>query len=77
MSAASANRATRLYSSKESTAAGEPSVLAIVEILLSSTVLIWLSIHHDTTRWLAIAICLAPLTLLRTEDSVQRWLRLW
>ena len=75
MSAASATRVMRLHSTKESTAAGEPSVLAIVETLLASAVLIWLSIHFNTTRWLAVAVCLAPLTLLRTEESVLRGLR--
>lgn len=66
----------RLFSTNESAAAGVPSVLAIVETLVASAVLVWLSLHYNTARWLAVAVCLAPLTLLRTEDSVrrgQRW----
>jgi len=65
----------RRYSTRESTNEGEVSALAILETLLAAGLLLGISLHYDTSRWLAVAVCLAPLTLLRTEDSVQRGLR--
>lgn len=66
----------RPYATRESCDKGEVTVLAIVETVLAVAVLITLSVWLDTVHWLAGACLLAPLMLLRTEDSVQRGLRL-
>ncbi len=65
----------RLLSTRESIDRGEISLLAIVETLLAMTTLIVLSIWFDPIKWLAGACAIAPLLLLRTEDSVQRGLQ--
>jgi hypothetical protein len=70
----------RLVSNKESVARGEVSILAIVETLLAIALVFYLSAHFNTLRWLAVAMCVAPLLLLRTDESVQlgiRWLDRW
>ena len=61
----------RWVSSKESVAKGEVSVLAIVETLCAIALVFYLSSHFNTLRWLAIAMCVSPLLLLRTEESVR------
>jgi hypothetical protein len=61
----------RLVSSKKSVARGEVSILAIVETLLAMALVFYLSAHFNTLRWLAIAMCLSPLLLLRTEESTR------
>ena len=67
----------RLYSTRESTNAGEPTVLAIVETLLAVGLLVVLSLWLDTAKWLAGAVCIAPLLLLRTWDSVAQGVQWW
>ena len=47
-------------------------MLAIVETLLAVCLLVVLSLWLDTAKWLAGAVCIAPLLLLRTWDSVAR-----
>ena len=61
----------RLASTKESVARGEVSILAIVETLLAIALVFYLSAHFNTLRWLAVAMCVSPLLLLRTEESVR------
>ena len=70
----------RWVSSKESVAKGEVSVLAIVETLCAIALVFYLSSHFNTLRWLAIAMCVSPLLLLRTEESTRlgiEWLDRW
>lgn len=70
----------RLVSNKESVARGEVSVLAIAETLLAIAAVFYLSTHFNTLRWLAFAMCVSPLLLLRTDESTQlgvRLLRQW
>jgi hypothetical protein len=61
----------RWVSSKESVAKGEVSVLAIVETLCAIALVFYLSSHFNTPRWVAIAMCVSPLLLLRTEESTR------
>lgn len=61
----------RLYSTTESVKRGEVSVLAIAETLAAVTLVFYLSAHFNTLKWLAFAMCLAPLLLLRTEESTR------
>lgn len=65
----------RLHATRESCDAGEITLLAIVETVLAVALLITLSLWLDTARWLAGACLLAPLLLLRTEESMLRGLR--
>ena len=71
----------RLVSNKESVARGEVSILAIVETLLAIALVFYLSAHFNTLRWLAVAMCVSPLLLLRTEESTRlgiEWFdRIW
>jgi len=67
----------RWVSSKESVAKGEVSVLAIVETLLAIALVFYLSSHFNTLRWLAIAMCVSPLLLLRTEESTRLGIKWW
>ena len=60
----------RLVSNKESVARGEV-YLAIVETLLAIALVFYLSAHFNTLRWLAVAMCVSPLMLLRTEESTR------
>lgn len=66
----------RLHATRESCDHGEVTVLALVETVLAVALLVALSIWFDTVHWLAGACLLSPLLLLRTEDSVQRGLRM-
>ena len=65
----------RPHATRESCDAGEITLLAIVETVLAVALLITLSLWLDTARWLAGACLLAPLLLLRTEESMLRGLR--
>jgi hypothetical protein len=67
----------RIRSTSESIERGEVSIMAIVETLLAISLLVLLSMWLDTARWLAGALCVAPLLLLRTECSVTLGKRLW
>ncbi len=66
----------RLHATRESCDNGEVTVLAIIETVLAVALLVALSVWFDTLHWLAGACLFAPLLLLRTEDSVQRGLRM-
>lgn len=45
--------------------------MAIIETLLAITLVFYLSAHLNTLRWLAVAMCVSPLLLLRTEKSTR------
>jgi len=62
----------RLYATRESAERGEVSLLALLETVLAMSVAVGLSVWFDSVKWLAGACALAPLLLLRTEDSVSR-----
>lgn len=67
----------RLVSNRDSVARGEVSILAIVETLLAITLVFYLSAHFNTLRWLAAAMCVSPLLLLRTEKSTRLGIEWW
>src|SRR5882724_9849461 len=67
----------RLTSNKESVAKGEVSILAIAETFLAIILVFYLSAHFNTLRWLAIAMCVSPLLLLRTEESTRLGIKLF
>src|SRR5687767_14545629 len=67
----------RLISNKESVARGEVTVLAIVETLLAIALVFYLSKHFNTLRWLAVAMYVSPLLLLRTEESTRLGIEWW
>ncbi len=67
----------RLVSNKESVARGEASILAIVETLLAIALVFYLSTHFNTLRWLAVAMCVSPLLLLRTAESTRLCIKWW
>lgn len=59
----------RWASNKESVAKGEPTVQAISETLIATAISVWIVVHFGTWTHVAIGSCVAPLLLLRTEDS--------
>ncbi len=70
----------RLVSTPESVKCGEVSMLAIVETLTAIALVFYLSVYLNSLRWLAIAMCLSPLLLLRTEKSTElaiKWIDPW
>ena len=69
------HRRLRWFSTRESVAHGEITALAILETAVAISTLVGLALRFDSLRWLAGACCVAPMLLLRTEDSVQRGLR--
>jgi hypothetical protein len=67
----------RFHSTLESVQKGEITKLAIIECFVSVAIYVGISIHFKTFRYFAIAIALAPLTLFRTEASVQWGLKMY
>lgn len=70
----------RLVSSPESVKRSEVSMLAILETLAAIALVFFLSARFNTLRWLASAMCVAPLLLLRTEQSTKfgiEWIDRW
>jgi hypothetical protein len=65
----------RLWSSHESVRRGEPTVLAILETLAAMAVSVWIGIHFGTWMHIAMGAAIAPLLLLRTDESCRRGLR--
>jgi hypothetical protein len=70
-------RGIRLYSTKESVKNGEISALAIVETLAAVSLVFYLANHLNTLEWLTVAICVAPLLLLSTEESTRLCIDYW
>lgn len=60
----------RLYSTRESAQAGELTWLAVAECILSAALYVAIAMYLHTLHYLALAIGLAPLALLRTEAAV-------
>jgi hypothetical protein len=69
--------AVRLRSTLESVDKGEVSILAILETLAAVSLVFHLSSRSIGLEWLAVAICVAPLLLLRTEKSTSLGVRYW
>lgn len=65
----------RNYSTKESIAAGEVSRLACVESVVAVGIALWLAFWFHSFSHYKVAVCLAPLLLLRTERSTELALR--
>ena len=61
----------RWVSTEESVERGEVSILALAETFFAMCLVFYLSTHFNTVRWLAIAICITPFLLVRTETSVE------
>ena len=61
----------RLTSTPKSARAGEPSLLAIAETLAAMGASAWIGVHFGTWTHMAVGACIAPLLLLRTEESCQ------
>ena len=59
----------RWVSSRESVRQGEPSVLAIVETLVAMGLSLWIAVHFATVEHVVIGACVAPLLMLRTDES--------
>src|SRR5690348_16523880 len=57
------------HCTSESIAIGEISWLAISETVLISAIASWIAFRKDTMFWIALGSSVAPITLLRTEDS--------
>jgi len=62
----------RLTSSLESANRGEPSWLAMLELVAAAAVAVLIIVDGRYVNWLLYGSLLAPLFLLRTEQSV-RW----
>lgn len=73
----SSDEPMRLHATRESCDQGEITILAVVETVLAVALLITLSVWFDTVHWLAGSCFIAPLVLLRSEESVQRGLRMF
>ncbi|WP_353571905.1 hypothetical protein [Candidatus Albibeggiatoa sp. nov. BB20] len=64
----------RWYCTVESAANNEFSVLAAIESVVAVSLSLWVAWHYETVLYIAIASAVAPLLLLRTEDSTVRGL---
>lgn len=60
----------RLTSTVESTSNNEVTVLACLETILAIGLYFWIAIVYSTTSHIVVAVCIAPLLLLRTTDSI-------
>lgn len=61
----------RLWSTRESVRDGEPTLLAMAETLFSMAAYAWIGVHFGTWWHLWTAAALAPLMLLRTDESCE------
>ncbi len=64
--------AIRWVSNPESIKANQPSVLAIAETLAAMGVAVWIAVTWDTYLHIAIGASIAPLLLMRTDESCLR-----
>ncbi len=62
----------RLHATRESCDQGEITVFAIIETVLAVALLVTLSVWFETAHWLGGTCLLAPLVLMRTDESVRR-----
>src|SRR5882672_4302532 len=58
-----------LYSTPPSVRARWPSILACLEVAIAVALYWWIALHFDTQKHLWVSICVAPLLLLRSEES--------
>lgn len=58
-----------LYSTPASVRARWPSILACLEVAIAVTLYWWIAVHFNTQKHLWISICVAPLLLLRSDES--------
>ena len=58
------------WSSRESIEAGKISLLAVAEVIFSVTAYWWIAWYFDTYAHLLISVLIAPLVLLRSDESV-------
>lgn len=61
----------RRWSTTESVNNGEMSMLAIAETILAMTLMVYISIHFHTLRFMVISVLVAPFLLLRTPESTR------
>lgn len=59
----------RWVSNRESVRTGEPSILAVGETLAAMAISLWIAVHFGTVKHVIIGACIAPLLLLRTDES--------
>ena len=64
--------AIRWVSNPESIKADQPSVLAIAETLAAMGVSVWIAVKWQTYIHIAIGASIAPLLLMRTDESCVR-----
>jgi hypothetical protein len=62
----------RIYSTSESIDAGEVSLLAIAETICATWIVVYLALWRESLFSIALATVIAPLLLLRTNDSQTR-----
>jgi len=67
--------AIRWVSTPESIKANQPSVLAIVETLAAMGIAVWIAVRWETYVHIAIGASIAPLLLMRTDQSCIRTLK--
>src|SRR5262249_16861808 len=67
--------AMRFHSTIESVQKNQITVLAIIECFVAIAIYVCVGLHFKSFRSLAVAATLAPLTLIRTEESVLWGLR--
>ena len=67
----------RFHSTIESVQHGEITKLAIIECFVAVAIYIGIGVYFKTFRHLAVAVALAPLTLLRTDASVRWGIKKW
>ncbi len=65
----------RLHSTVGSVRNGDITVLAIVETVLAISITVFIAVYYETLMHIAVSACIAPLLLLRTEESTERGLR--
>lgn len=67
----------RLRSTVNSSEAGEVTALALVETLFAIAIAVYTAAALGSVAWLTVSVCLAPLLLLRTDESSEISLRLF
>ena len=63
------------YTAQEGRDGDKISVVACMEVILSVAAYWWIAWYYDTYAHLLVSICLAPLVLLRSDESVELGLR--
>lgn len=66
----------RTWSTEESVAKNEPTIMALAEALLALAISVGIAIRYETLTHIAFGACIAPLLLMRSEKSVAlgvRW----